>query len=132
MKAIIWDEARRQQFDYTDIPAELVATAEEWHQMVEATAEANEDLMNKVPGRKTERGRHPFRPAPAHAGLRIQPMLCGTAFKNKGCTHARRGHPVDCRRRRSIRRSPAWMTTMKEVFRYADDDEKFCAGLQAG
>src|SRR5689334_14378181 len=49
MKAILWDEASQgMKFDYADIPAELVDTAKEWReQMVEAAAEANEELMNK-------------------------------------------------------------------------------------
>ena len=49
MKAIIWDEASQGvKFEYTDIPEELKATAQEWHdKMVESAAEASEDLMNK-------------------------------------------------------------------------------------
>ena len=87
MKAIIWDEASQgMKFDYTDIPAELVDSANEWREkMVEAAAEASEELMNKYleEGGLTE--------DEIKQGLRlrtiateIQPMLCGTAFKNKG------------------------------------------------
>ena len=49
MKAIIWDEASQgMKFDYTDIPAELQADAEKWRgEMIEAAAEASEELMNK-------------------------------------------------------------------------------------
>ncbi len=49
MKAIIWDEASQgMQFEYGEIPAELQATAEEWRvNMVEAAAEASEELMDK-------------------------------------------------------------------------------------
>jgi len=49
MKAIFWDEASQgMKFDYRDIPADLVDTAKEWREsMLEAAAEANEDLMNK-------------------------------------------------------------------------------------
>ena len=87
MKAIYWDEASQgMKFDYRDIPAELQAQAEEWRSnMVEAAAEANEELMNKY----LEEGE--LSEAEIKAGLRartlateIQPMLCGTAFKNKG------------------------------------------------
>ena len=87
MKAIYWDEASQgMKFDYRDIPAELQAQAEEWREkMVEAAAEANEELMNKY----LEEG--DLSEAEIMAGLRartlaveIQPMLCGTAFKNKG------------------------------------------------
>ena len=87
MKAIYWDEASQgMKFDYRDIPAELQAQADEWREkMVEAAAEANEELMNKY----LEEG--DLSEAEIMAGLRartlaveIQPMLCGTAFKNKG------------------------------------------------
>ena len=87
MKAIYWDEASQgMKFDYRDIPAELQAQAEEWREkMVEAAAEANEELMNKY----LEEG--DLSEAEIMSGLRIrtlateiQPMLCGTAFKNKG------------------------------------------------
>jgi elongation factor G len=87
MKAIIWDEASQgTKFDYIDIPAELADAANEWREkMVESAAEANEELMNKYleAGELTEEE--------INKGLRlrtianeIQPMLCGTAFKNKG------------------------------------------------
>jgi len=87
MKAIYWDEASQgMKFDYRDIPAELQAQADEWREkMVESAAEANEELMNKY----LEEG--DLSEAEIMAGLRartlateIQPMLCGTAFKNKG------------------------------------------------
>ncbi|MEQ6438106.1 elongation factor G [Comamonas sp. w2-DMI] len=87
MKAIIWDEASQgMKFEYTDIPAEVKETAEKWREnMVEAAAEASEDLMNKY----LEEGT--LSEEDIKAGLRartlaveIQPMLCGTAFKNKG------------------------------------------------
>lgn len=49
MKAIIWDEASQgMKFDYVDVPADLVETAQTWReQMIEAAAEASEDLMNE-------------------------------------------------------------------------------------
>ena len=87
MKAIIWDEASQGiKFEYSEIPAELKAAADEWREkMVEAAAEASEELMNKYldSGDLTEEE--------IKAGLRartlsaeIVPMLCGSAFKNKG------------------------------------------------
>ncbi len=87
MKSIIWDEASQgMKFEYGDIPADLVETANKWREnMVEAAAEASEDLMNKY----LEEG--DLSEADIILGLRtrtiateIQPMLCGTAFKNKG------------------------------------------------
>jgi len=87
MKAIYWDDASQgMKFDYREIPAELQAQAEEWRgKMVEMAAESSEELMNQYleSGDLTE--------AQVIKGLRdrtiaceIQPMLCGTAFKNKG------------------------------------------------
>jgi len=87
MKAIIWDEASHgMKFTYAEVPAELVDLAQEWREkMVEAAAESSEELMNKY----LEEGGLPE--ADVKAGLRtrtingeIQPMLCGTAFRNKG------------------------------------------------
>jgi len=87
MKAIYWDEASQgMKFDYRDIPAELQEEAAKWReQMVEAAAEASEELMNKY----LEEG--DLSEAEIILGIRtrtisteIQPMLCGTAFKNKG------------------------------------------------
>ncbi|SFO03749.1 elongation factor G [Formivibrio citricus] len=87
MKAIFWDEASQgMKFEYKDIPAELEGLALEWREkMVESAAEASEELMNKYleEGNLTEEE--------VIKALRqrtiaceIQPMLCGTAFKNKG------------------------------------------------
>ncbi len=87
MKAIYWDEASQgMKFEYGDIPVDLGAVAREWREkMVESAAEASEDLMNRYleSGELTEEQ--------IMQGLRqrtiageIQPMLCGSAFKNKG------------------------------------------------
>ena len=87
MRAIYWDEASQgMKFDYREIPAELLASAAEWRaKMVETAAEASEELMNNYleNGELTE--------DEIILGLRtrtiaceIQPMLCGSAFKNKG------------------------------------------------
>jgi len=87
MKAIVWDEASQgMKFTYGDIPANLEAEAKKWREnMVEAAAEASEDLMNRY----LEEG--DLSEADILSGLRtrtisteIQPMLCGSAFKNKG------------------------------------------------
>ncbi len=87
MKAILWDEASQgMKFEYADIPADVKEVADKWREnMVEAAAEASEELMNKY----LEEGT--LSEEEIKAGLRartlaveIQPMLCGTAFKNKG------------------------------------------------
>ncbi|POB00035.1 elongation factor G [Chromobacterium sinusclupearum] len=87
MKAIIWDEASQgMKFEYGEIPADLVAVAEEWREkMVEAAAEVSDEMMDKYLGGEA------LTEEEIIAGLRertlkceIQPMLCGSAFKNKG------------------------------------------------
>ena len=87
MKAIYWDEATQgMKYDMRAIPAELEAEAKEWHEkMVESAAEASEELMNKY----LETGE--LSVEEIKLGLRtrtiaseIVPMLCGSAFKNKG------------------------------------------------
>ncbi|MFH1819995.1 MAG: elongation factor G [Pseudomonadota bacterium] len=87
MKAIYWDEASQgMKFDLRDIPADLVEVSKKWREtMVEAAAESSEELMNKY----LEEGE--LSEADILAGLRartiaseIVPMMCGTAFKNKG------------------------------------------------
>ncbi|RKV80039.1 MAG: elongation factor G [Neisseria sp.] len=87
MKSIIWNEADKGvTFTYGDIPVDLVATAEEWRQnMIEVAAEASEELMDKYLGGEelTEEEIIGALRARTLAG-EIQPMLCGSAFKNKG------------------------------------------------
>ena len=87
MKAIYWDEASQgMKFDLRDIPADLLAKAKEWREkMVESAAEASEEMMNKY----LEEG--DLSEAEIRQCLRIRtiageivPMLCGSAFKNKG------------------------------------------------
>jgi elongation factor G len=87
MKAIIWDDASQGvRFEYRDIPAAMQAQAQEWHdKMVEKAAEANETLLEKYLSGE------PLTEAEIKQGLRIRtvaneivPMLCGSAFKNKG------------------------------------------------
>ena len=130
MKAIIWDEASHgMKFEYQDIPAELQDTAQEWREkMVEAAAEASEELMNKY----LEEGA--LSEEEIKKGLRIrtiateiQPMMCGTAFKNKGVQRMLDA-VID------FLPSPADIPPVaghdlddKETTRKADDNEKFAA-----
>ena len=86
MKAIIWDEDKGVTFQYGEIPADLVDVCNEYHEkLVEAAAESSEELMNKYLEGET------LTEAEIKTGIRqrtiageIQPMLCGSAFKNKG------------------------------------------------
>ena len=130
MKAIIWDDASQgMKFEYQDIPADLVDTANEWREkMVESAAEASEELMNKY----LEEGE--LSEEDIIAGLRqrtiateIQPMLCGTAFKNKGVQRMLDAvldflpSPVD------IPDVAGTDDDENPVTRKADDNEKFSA-----
>jgi len=87
MKAIIWNEEDNGvTFEYEDIPADLVDICKKWRDnMIETAAEANEDLMNKY----LETG--DLSEEEIKKGIRIRtlaneivPMVCGSAFKNKG------------------------------------------------
>jgi elongation factor G len=130
MKAIIWDEASQgMKFDYRDIPEALLEDAKKWREnMIEAAAEASEELMNKY----LEEG--DLSEEEITFGLRtrtiageIQPMLCGTAFKNKGVQRMLDAvielmpSPIDI--------PPVNGTDENEapVTRKADDKEKFSA-----
>ncbi len=87
MKAIYWDDATQgMKYELREIPAELVEEAKKWREkMVEAAAEADDELTHKyLEG-------HDLSVEDIKRGLRIRtikneivPMLCGSAFKNKG------------------------------------------------
>jgi len=130
MKAILWDDASQgMKFQLEDIPAELADTCAEWREkMVEAAAEANEDLMNRY----LEGGE--LSVEDIKMGLRqrtiageIVPMLCGTAFKNKGVQAMLDAvieylpSPID------IPPVKGTDEDEKELLRKADDGEKFAA-----
>jgi elongation factor G len=130
MKAIFWDEASQgMKFNFEEIPDELLAEAQKWREnMIEAAAEASEELMNKY----LESGE--LSEAEIKLGIRtrtiateIQPMLCGTAFKNKGVQRMLDAvvefmpSPVD------IPPVPGMDDDDKAVVRKAEDGEKFAA-----
>ncbi len=87
MKAIIWeDEGFGQKFEITDIPADLVDKANEYREkLIEAVAETSEELMEKYFGGE-ELTVDEIKKGIKQATLDMTmvPMLCGTAFKNKG------------------------------------------------
>jgi elongation factor G len=87
MKSIIWDDASQGvKFTYGDIPENLKELAQEWHdKMVEAAAESSEALLDKYLGGETlteEEIKTALRDRTVKG--EIMPMLCGSAFKNKG------------------------------------------------
>jgi elongation factor G len=130
MKAIIWDDASQgMKFEYQDIPADLVDQANEWREkMVEAAAEATEELMNKYleEGELTEEEIKVALRQRTIAG-EIVPMMCGTAFKNKGVQAMLDAvieylpSPVDIPPVQGLDENDEPAT------RKADDDEKFAA-----
>jgi elongation factor G len=130
MKAIYWDDASQgMKFDYRDIPADLKAECDKWREnMVEAAAEATEDLMNKY----LEEG--DLSEADIMKGLRIRtiafeivPMVCGSAFKNKG-VQAMLDKVVELMPAPTdIPPTRAEDEDGKEIFLKASDDEKFSA-----
>jgi len=132
MKAIYWDDASQgMKFEEKEIPADMVAACNDWHEkMVEAAAEANETLSEKYLGGIA------LTVEEIIAGLRernikmeIVPVLCGSAFKNKGVQAALDAvihflpAPVDV---------PAIVGHLDdkdgtEAERHASDDEPFAA-----
>ncbi|OQX36155.1 MAG: translation elongation factor G [Candidatus Sedimenticola endophacoides] len=87
MKAVVWDEASRgMEFSEQEVPSELRELASEWRErLVEAAAEADEELMDRY----LDAGE--LSDEEIRRGIRkrtlaneITPMLCGSAFKNKG------------------------------------------------
>ncbi|MDR2926531.1 MAG: elongation factor G [Azoarcus sp.] len=130
MKAIYWDDASQgMKFEQRDVPADLLEVAKTWReQMIEAAAEANEELMDEY----LENG--DLSEEKIKVGLRqrtigceIQPTLCGSAFKNKGVQRMLDAvieflpSPVDIPPVQGIDNHD------REVSRKASDDEKFSA-----
>jgi elongation factor G len=131
MRAIVWDDASLGvKFEYQDIPDSYRALAEEWHEkMVEAAAEANDELMNKyLEGGKLSEDEIKLGLRTRAIAGQIVPMLCGSAFKNKGVQAMLDAvieylpAPTDIPPVKGIDEDD------KPIERRADDDEKF-AGL---
>jgi elongation factor G len=131
MKAIIWDEANMgTTYQEEEIPSEMLADCEFWREkLVEAAAEANDELMDKYleDGELTE--------DEIHSGLRLRtlngeivPALCGSAFKNKGVQAMLDAvvrympSPLDVPAIKGINSEGEY-----EDERHADDDEPFAA-----
>jgi elongation factor G len=132
MKAIYWDEPTQgMKFEEKDIPAEMLAACKEWREkMVEAAAEANEQLMEKylgegdLPAEDIKQGLRE-----RNLKLEIVPVLCGSAFKNKGVQAALDAviellpAPID----RPAIKGHLDDASQTEAERHASDDEPFSA-----
>jgi elongation factor G len=130
MRAIIWDEASQgMKFEYAEIPAELVDVAQTWReQMIEVAAEASEELMNEyLESGELSEEKIKFGLRQRTIACEIQPMLCGSAFKNKGVQRMLDAvieflpSPVDIPPVDGVDESE------RPVTRRADDGEKFSA-----
>jgi len=130
MKAIYWDESNMgTTHEVRDIPEDMLAEATYWREkMIEAAAEANEELMDKF------LGDHELSQGEIREGLRTRTLsgeivvaMCGSAFKNKGVQAMLDGvidylpSPVDVPAVRGINEDES------EGVRHADDDEPFAA-----
>ncbi len=130
MKAIYWDESNMgTTHEVRDIPEDMLAEATNWREkMIEAAAEANEELMDKF------LGDHELSQGEIREGLRTRTLsgeivvaMCGSAFKNKGVQAMLDGvidylpSPVDVPAVRGINEDES------EGVRHADDDEPFAA-----
>ena len=131
MKSIVWSEADNgATFVYEDIPESLRELALEWREkMVEAAAESSEELMNKYL-EEGDLGEEDIKSGlrKRTIGLEIVPMLCGSAFKNKGVQAMLDAvidylpSPMDVP---PIKGSDA--ETHESVERHSSDDEPFSA-----
>jgi elongation factor G len=86
MKALVWDDGMGEEYETVDIPEDLRKDAEEWrHQLVDVVSQHDENVLEKYVGEEeitAEDLRKGLRHATIEGGT--VPILCGTAFKNKG------------------------------------------------
>jgi elongation factor G len=86
MKALVWDDGMGEEFEVIDIPDDLQLDAEQWrHQLVDVVSQHDENVLEKYVGDEeitADDLRKGLRHATIEAG--VVPILCGTAFKNKG------------------------------------------------
>ncbi|MGB9765955.1 MAG: elongation factor G [Sulfurihydrogenibium sp.] len=131
MKAIIWDgDELGATFSEKEIPADLVDLAQEWREkMIEAIVETDEALMEKYfAGEEISEEELKKALRKATIDRKLVPMLCGTAFKNKGIQPLLDAvidflpSPVDLPPVKGTNPN-----TGEEVERKASDDEPFCA-----
>ena len=130
MKALVWDDGMGEEFETIDIPADLQEDAEQWrHELVDVVSQHDENVLEKYVGDEeitAEDLRKGLRHATIEAG--VVPILCGTAFKNKGVQPLLDAvvdylpSPLEV--------PPVEGTDIKgeeEIVRHADDSEPFSA-----
>ncbi len=86
MKALVWDDGMGEEFETVEIPEDMLADAEQWrHQLIDVVSQHDENVLEKYVGEEditADDLRKGLRHATIDAGT--VPILCGTAFKNKG------------------------------------------------
>jgi elongation factor G len=86
MKALVWDDGMGESFETVDIPAELADDAETWrHELIDVVSQYDENVLEKYVSEE-EITADDLRTAIRNATVAgdVVPVLCGTAFKNKG------------------------------------------------
>src|SRR6478672_1551064 len=130
MKALVWDDGMGEEYQTVDIPADMVDDAETWrHELIDVVSQHDENILEKYVGEEeitADDLRKGLRHATIEAGT--VPILCGTAFKNKGVQPLLDAvvdylpSPLDV--------PPVDGTDVKgekELVRHADDSEPFSA-----
>ena len=130
MKAILWDEESQGiKFNYEEIPAELLDTANEWREkMLEAAAESSEELMDKyLSGEPLSEDEVKLAIRTRTLAGEIVPMMCGSAFKNKGVQAMLDGVIDYMPAPSDIPPVTGELENGEKTERYATDEEKFSA-----
>ncbi|MBI2683737.1 MAG: elongation factor G, partial [Acidobacteriales bacterium] len=131
MKAIVWnDETMGAQFDIEEIPENLKKKAEAFHmQMVESIAETDDEILHMfLEGEEIPADKLKAALRQAVISLKLFPVLCGTAFKNKGVQTLLDAvvdflpSPLDIPAVEGLNPDKA----EEKVVRKADDNEPFC------
>ncbi|MBV9662633.1 MAG: elongation factor G [Actinobacteria bacterium] len=86
MKALVWEAGMGEKWEVTDIPADMLEQAEQWrHELIDVLSNHDDTVMEKYVGEEeitADDLRHALRTGTiANA---VVPVLCGSAFKNKG------------------------------------------------
>ena len=130
MRALIWEDGMGESYEEAEIPADLADAAAEWrHQLVDVVSQYDENVLEKYVGDE-EITAQDLRTAIRNATVSgdIVPVLCGTAFKNKGVQPLLDAvvdylpSPVDVQAIKGLD-----VKLENELERTADDDEPFAA-----
>lgn len=130
MKGIIWDEASQgAKFEYIDIPDDLKEAANEWREkLLEAAAESSEEMMDRyLNGEELTEKEIVEALRKRTLSTEIQPVLCGSAFKNKGVQRMLDAVVEFLPAPTDIPPVEGETSKKEKVIRRADDSEKFSA-----